>query len=231
MRSRSPSRALACVMLMPTFSHSAASAPAGVNKLAIASLVCGLAGIPLFGLITGLVAVLLGVLALSAIRASSQRGLWLALAGLMLGIVDVTGWVIFLGMMLTQAGPDLHFAELAPDMSVIRELEPALQRAMRANVLIERNVGPGGARGQGDRLGSDPPDQRGRGPDRHQPARGRRRFPTSADASNDAGRMPRPRQTESQDARARRMARVKSSGWRPVRSTWRSFVPAVGGVE
>jgi S1-C subfamily serine protease len=118
-----------------------APAPAGVNKLAIASLVCGLAGIPLFGLITGLVAVLLGVLALSAIRVSSQRGLSLALAGLILGIVDVTGWIILLGMLLTQRGPDLHFAELAPDMAMIKELEPALQRAMRANVLIERRVG------------------------------------------------------------------------------------------
>ena len=37
-----------------------AAAPEGVNKLAIASFICGLAGIPLFGLITGLVAALLG---------------------------------------------------------------------------------------------------------------------------------------------------------------------------
>jgi S1-C subfamily serine protease len=116
--------------------------PAAVNKLAIASLVCGLAGIPLFGLITGLVAVVLGVLALSAIRASSQRGIGLALAGLILGIVDMTGWIILLGIIFTQRGPDLRFAELAPDMAVIKELEPALQRAMRANVLIERGVGP-----------------------------------------------------------------------------------------
>jgi S1-C subfamily serine protease len=117
------------------------TAPSGVNKLAIASLICSLAGIPLFGLITGLVAVLLGVLALSAIRVSAQRGLGLALAGLILGIVDMTGWIILLGVLLTHRGADLRFAELAPDMAVIKELEPALQRAMRANVLIERGVG------------------------------------------------------------------------------------------
>jgi S1-C subfamily serine protease len=35
----------------------------------------------------------------------------------------------------------LHFAEAPPDLSVIQELEPTLQRAMRANVLIERNGG------------------------------------------------------------------------------------------
>jgi S1-C subfamily serine protease len=127
------------------FSHGAPSvamAPAGVNKLAIASLICGIAGIPLFGLITGLVAVFLGVFALASIRASAQRGLALALAGLILGIVDVTGWIIVLGILFTQPHPDLHFADLAPDMAVIKELEPALQRAMRANVLIERSVGP-----------------------------------------------------------------------------------------
>ena len=54
---------------------------AGVNKLAIASLICGIAGIPLFGLITGLVAVFLGVFALAAIRATGQRGLVLASPG------------------------------------------------------------------------------------------------------------------------------------------------------
>jgi S1-C subfamily serine protease len=122
-------------------SATAATARSRVNPLAIASLVCALAGIPLFGVITGLVAVLLGCFALSAIRANSQRGLGLALAGVLLGIVDVTGWIIFLGVMLSQSGPDLRFAELPPDMSVIQSLEPALQRAMRANVLIERGVG------------------------------------------------------------------------------------------
>ena len=101
MRSRSPRPPLAYALRKPPVSRSArasATGPAGVNKLAIASLVCGLAGIPFFGLITGLVAVLLAVLALSAIRASSQRGLGLALAGVLLGIVDVAGWIILLGM-------------------------------------------------------------------------------------------------------------------------------------
>jgi S1-C subfamily serine protease len=123
-------------------SATGAAARSRVNPLAIASLVCGLAGIPFLGVVTGLVAVLLGVLALSAIRANSQRGLGLALAGVLLGIVDVTGWIIFLGVMLSQPGAELRFADLAPDMSAIQELEPALQRAMRANVLIERGVGP-----------------------------------------------------------------------------------------
>jgi hypothetical protein len=79
-----------------------------VNRLAIASLICGLAGIPLFGVITGLVAILLGALALAAIRTTAQRGLGLALAGLLLGMVDVVCWVIFLAVMLSRVSIDLH---------------------------------------------------------------------------------------------------------------------------
>jgi len=116
--------------------------PPGVNPLAVAALVCALAGIPLFGIITGLVAVLLGVLALSSIRATSQRGLGLALAGVLLGIVDVTGWIIFLGIVLFRpVAFNPQIADLPPDMSVINDLEPTLKRAMRANVLIECSVG------------------------------------------------------------------------------------------
>jgi serine protease Do len=120
-------------------------APPGVNGLAIASFVCALAGIPLFGIITGLVAVVLAVIALGAIRVTSQRGLGLALSGLFLGLADVVGWIVLLSVMLPWGGhdfhPDLHFSELPPDLSVIQELEPALQRAMRANVVIERHTG------------------------------------------------------------------------------------------
>jgi hypothetical protein len=113
----------------------------GVNKLAIASLVCGLAGIPLFGLLTGIVAALLGAFALASIRTSGERGLGLALCGLLLGVVDLTGWIILLGVLFFRPHPDLRFAELPPDISIIKDLEPGLQRAMRANVLIERHGG------------------------------------------------------------------------------------------
>ncbi len=127
------------------FRHQPPHAPTGVNGLAIASFVCALAGIPLFGIITGLVAIVLAVIALGGIRKTLQRGLGLALSGLILGLADVVGWVFLLSVMLPGFGhnlhPDLHFSELPPDLSVIQELEPALQRAMRANVLIERGNG------------------------------------------------------------------------------------------
>ena len=60
----------------------------------------------------------------------------------------MAGWIVVLGMvgmwLFTERHPDLHFADRPPDMSVIKDLEPGLQRAMRANVLIERGVGPAG---------------------------------------------------------------------------------------
>jgi hypothetical protein len=114
---------------------------ARTSGLAIASFVCALAGIPLFGLITGLAAIVLAVIALGGIRTSQERGLGLALSGLLLGIVDVAGWMIFLTVMLSHPGPELRFTEMPPDLSVIQELDPPLQRAMRANVLLERGLG------------------------------------------------------------------------------------------
>lgn len=104
---------------------------AGWNGLAIASFICALAGIPLFGLITGMVAVVLAVIALGAIRASSQRGLGLALGGLLLGLVDVVGWIALIVMLLPgffsrELPADLHFSEAPPDLSAIRELAPPL---------------------------------------------------------------------------------------------------------
>jgi hypothetical protein len=112
------------------------------SRLAIASLVCGIAGIPLFGLITGLVAVLLGVLALGSIRSGVRRGVGLAVPGLLLGVVDVAAWAYLLSVVPWNAiAPDRMFSDPPPDLASIQELEPPLQRAMRANVLIERKHG------------------------------------------------------------------------------------------
>jgi hypothetical protein len=113
---------------------------ARTSRLAIASLVCGIAGIPLFGLITGLVAVLLGVLALGGIRSGARRGVGLAVPGVLLGVVDVAAWAYLLSVVPWNAvAPDRMFSP--PELASIQEMEPPLQRAMRANVLIERKHG------------------------------------------------------------------------------------------
>ncbi len=112
------------------------------SRLAIASLICGIAGLPLFGLITGMVAVLLGVLALGAIRGGARRGTWLAIPGLLLGVADVAVWAFILSVVPWHAvSPDTIFSSPPPDLASIQELDPPLQRAMRANVLIERKHG------------------------------------------------------------------------------------------
>jgi S1-C subfamily serine protease len=115
--------------------------PARFNRVAIASLVCAVAGIPLFGVITGLVAVVLAAIALGAIRTNHERGLALALSGLFLGIVDIAGWLIFLSVMMSHKSGDLRLTEMPPDLSDIQALDPPLQRAMRANVMLERGGG------------------------------------------------------------------------------------------
>ncbi len=113
-----------------------------ISRLAIASLSCAIAGIPLFGLITGLVAVLLGVLALGSIHSGARRGIGLAVPGLLLGVLDVAGWAFLLSNFPWHAvAPDAMFSDPPPDLATIQELDPPLQRAMRANVLIRRQHG------------------------------------------------------------------------------------------
>ncbi len=68
-----------------------------------------------------------------------RRGIWLAIPGLLLGVVDVAGWAFILSVLPWHAlAPDTIFSDPPPDLASIQELDPPLQRAMRANVLIER---------------------------------------------------------------------------------------------
>ena len=58
------------------------------NGLAIASLVCGIAQI-IFGILTGIPAIILGHMARRQIRQTGEQGAGMALAGLILGYVGV----------------------------------------------------------------------------------------------------------------------------------------------
>jgi hypothetical protein len=65
------------------------------NGMAIASLVCGIAGLFLFGVVLGPLAVIFGALGLSrANRGASGRGM--AIAGLVLGLIATVVAVILL---------------------------------------------------------------------------------------------------------------------------------------
>ncbi len=112
--------------------------------MAIVSLVVALAGVIFFGIITGLVAVVLASLALGKIHASHQRGTAFALAGILLGIVDIVGWALFLSLSLTRPGPELNLERFEPDSAAMQNLAPHIKRAMEANVVIETKQGWGG---------------------------------------------------------------------------------------
>ena len=85
----------------------------------------------------------LALFAMGGIRDHARRGVWLAASGFLLGIVDVVVWAFLLvlvvpGPALTDGSPRIRAAARS---GVDPGAPAALQRAMRANVLIERNVG------------------------------------------------------------------------------------------
>lgn len=128
-----------------------------VSRLAIASFITAIAGIPLFGFVTGAVAVVLAAIALGGLRTNGRKGLGWALSGLLIGLADVVGWLVLMSFVLSNTNTvglvDLGDAE--PDFAV-EDMAPKIQRAMRANVLIERQAGwVGKAMGSGVILALD----------------------------------------------------------------------------
>jgi len=106
------------------------------SRLAIATLIVAIAGIPLFGLVTGLIAIVLGCIALAG-HSRKWKGAGLAVAGILLGVVDVAGWTI--GLTFLYNGPVLTIstAEFEPDPVALDKLKPSIARAMKSNVLIQ----------------------------------------------------------------------------------------------
>ncbi len=119
------------------------SVPPRINRLAIASLITAVVGIPVFGIATGFAAIVLASLALSRIQVSRQRGLGLAVGGLLLGIGDVVGWIALLTYALSGPGELLLPEGAEPGLSSA-DVTPKIYQAMQANVVIDRGVGWGG---------------------------------------------------------------------------------------
>ncbi|MDR3633804.1 MAG: trypsin-like peptidase domain-containing protein [Isosphaeraceae bacterium] len=132
-----------------------ATALAGVPLLGLALWV-GLAGVPLVGAFAGLVAVVLGCVALGGIRDTRRKGLVPAVAGVLLGLADTVGGLLATGWMLeATAGANPHFLDAPPDPAALKALAPELRRAMQANVLLERREALGLAIGSGVILAID----------------------------------------------------------------------------
>ena len=119
------------------------ASPRRTNTLAIASFVTAMLGIPMFGLVTGVVATVLGSIAIGGIQQTRQKGTWLALLGIFLGLFDVVGWIVFLALALSSPRANLTTSDFDPDPTALENLPPPINRAMRANVLIETQFGWG----------------------------------------------------------------------------------------
>ena len=78
--------------------------PSGTNGKAIASLVCGIAGVALcVCFLPSLAAVVLGVIAMSETKRTGQSGYQLAVAGLTLGVVTLLMGLFFTLVTLVSA--------------------------------------------------------------------------------------------------------------------------------
>ena len=80
---------------MPPAAADPAPVPSKTNAAAVASLVCGLLACVPF--LTGLAAIVLGVLGIKKARDPRAGGKGLAVAGLILGVLSLGGWTLFGG--------------------------------------------------------------------------------------------------------------------------------------
>lgn len=109
----------------------------GMNRLAIASFVVAVLGIPLFGVVTGFVAIVLGSIALGADN-RGRRGAGFALGGILLGLFDMVAWLLVMAFFLGGgAGANLNAFDFEPDDAELESIPAHVLRAIKANVLIE----------------------------------------------------------------------------------------------
>lgn len=115
-----------------------------MSRNAIAALICAIAGIPFFGLLTGAVAIVLGAIALGPITARKRRGVWLAATGILLGLVDVVGWAVLIAVFYnSRTMPGLHTPDFHVSAQALADSPPIVAASLRANVLISRTGGMG----------------------------------------------------------------------------------------
>ncbi len=70
--------------------------PQSTNGMAIASLVCSISGFILFPFIGAVLGVIFGHIALKQIKASQEQGHGMAVAGLVMGYIQIALWVLFI---------------------------------------------------------------------------------------------------------------------------------------
>lgn len=111
------------------------------NKLALTTFIVALIGIPLFGIVTGLIAMVLGCIALVS-HPVHKKGFALAVLGLVIGFFEMIGWSV--GLYYFYGNPhatSISLNEYAFDESSLENLPEYLKRAMKSNVLIQVSNG------------------------------------------------------------------------------------------
>lgn len=111
-----------------------------MHPLALAAFILSILGIPLVGLVTGAIAVLFAGTALSQIATHPvYRGRRLARAAMVIGTVDIVGWVVVLSFVLARPNLPVSPRMTDPSFPSAESLEgsPAqISRALRANVYL-----------------------------------------------------------------------------------------------
>jgi S1-C subfamily serine protease len=118
------------------------------NRTAVAAFIVALLGIPLFGLVTGLVAIVIGCVALAG-HSHGRRGLALAVIAIVVGLFDVVGWAVGLSLFMGMPHPAVALDTLTLDPESLEELPERIARAMRANVVVQSGAGIRSAIGSG----------------------------------------------------------------------------------
>ena len=112
------------------------------NRTAVAAFVVALLGIPLFGLITGLVAIVIACVALAG-HSHGRRGMALAVIAIVVGLFDVTGLGLRTFGLFGSPHSAVALDTLTIDPESLDDLPDRIRRAMRANVVIESVAGLG----------------------------------------------------------------------------------------
>jgi S1-C subfamily serine protease len=119
-----------------------------LHPLALWSFLLALLGIPLIGLITGVIAIICAGIALGQMNGNPYfRGERLALAGLLLGLTDIVIWVVLLGFIVPQSntGARTLLDQLAFSSPTSLERAPShIRKAFEDNVffIVERKGWP-----------------------------------------------------------------------------------------
>jgi S1-C subfamily serine protease len=112
------------------------------NRASVWAFALALLGIPLFGLITGLVAIVIACVALAS-HTRHQRGLGLAVGAVVLGLGEVIGWAVGLSYYMGVPQQLVALEQFTIDPESLQDLPERLGRALRANVLIQSAAGFG----------------------------------------------------------------------------------------